>query len=89
MPSRNDRGQFVKDERFCINIPHPFKILIYLIYYIVLIPQFRMFEKKQPLSSVFDKYVTPCDCQCPIIKANKTNKTNKTEENGKSDGWFG
>ena len=48
-----------------------------------------MFEKKQPLSSVYDKYVTPCDCQCPIIKANKTNKTNKTEENGKSDGWFG
>ena len=89
MPARNDRGQFVRDDGFHINIPHPFTILKYIIFYIVLFPWFRMFEKKQPLSSVYDKYVTPCDCQCPIIKANKTSKTNKTEENGKSDGWFG
>ena len=47
----------------------------------------RMFEKKQPLSSVYDKYVTPCDCQCPIIKTNKT--TNQTDDNGKANGWFG
>ena len=89
MSARNDRGQFVRDDGFHVNIPHPFTILKYIIFYIVLFPWFRMFEKKQPLSSVYDKYVTPCDCQCPIIKANKTNKTNKTEENGKSDGWFG
>ena len=43
-----------------------------------------MFEKKQPLSSVYDKYVTPCDCQCPIIKTNKT--TNQTDDNGKPNG---
>ena len=46
---------------------------------------FRMFEKKQPLSSVYDKYVTPCDCQCPIIRPTKTNIT---DENGRPKGWF-
>ena len=84
---RNDRGQFVRDDGFHINIPHPFTILKYVIFYIVLFPWFRMFEKKQPLSSVYDKYVTPCDCQCPIIKTNKT--TNQTDDNGKANGWFG
>ena len=83
---RNYRGQCVRDDGFHINIPHPFTILKYVIFYIVPFPWFRMFEKKQPLSSVYDKYVTPCDCQCLIIKADKTNKT---EENSKSDGWFG
>lgn len=78
MPARNDRGQFVRDDGFHINIPHPFTILKYLIFYVILFPWFRMFEKKQPLSSVYDKYVTPCDCQCPI------NKTKKNE----SKGWF-
>ena len=87
MPARNDRGQFVRDDGFHINILHPFTILKYLIFYIVLFPWFRMFEKKQPLSSVYDKYVTPCDCQCPIIKTNKT--TNQTDDNGKANGWFG
>ena len=85
MPARNDRGQFVRDDGFHINIPHPFTILKYLIFYIALFPWFRMFEKKQPLSSVYDKYVTPC--QCPIIKTNKT--TNQTDDNGKANGWFG
>ena len=84
---RNDRGQFVRDDGFHINIPHPFTILKYVIFYIVLFPWFRMFERKQPLSSVYDKYVTPCDCQCPIIKTNKT--TNQTDDNGKANGWFG
>ncbi len=84
---RNDRGQFVRDDGFHINIPHLFTILKYSIFYIVLFPWFRMFEKKQPLSSVYDKYVTPCDCQCPIIKTNKT--TNQTDDNGKANGWFG
>ena len=84
---RNNRGQFVRDDGFHINIPHQFTILKYLILYIVLFPWFRMFEKKQPLSSVYDKYVTPCDCQCPIIKTNKT--TNQTDDNGKANGWFG
>ena len=88
MPARNDRGQFMRDEGFHINIPHPFTILKYLIFFIVLFPWFRILEKKQFFNSVYDKYVTPYDCQCPIFKANKTNKTNKTRENGKSDGWF-
>jgi hypothetical protein len=77
----------VRDDGFHINIPHPFTILKYLIFYVILFPWFRMFEKKQPLSSVYDKYVTPCDCQCPIIKTNKT--TNQTDDNGKANGWFG
>ena len=83
---RDGRGQFVRDDGFHINIPHPFTILKYVIFYIVLFPWFRMFEKKQPLSSVYDKYVTPCDCQSPIIKANKTNIT---DENCKPNDWFG
>ena len=86
MPARNDRGQFVRDDGFHINIPYPFSILKYLIFYVILFPWFRMFEKKQPLSSFYDKYVTLCDCQYPIIKVNKTNIT---DENGKSNGWFG
>ena len=44
-----------------------------------------MFEKKQLFSSVYDKYVTPWDCQCPIIKANKTNQT---DDNGRTNSWF-
>ena len=78
MPARNDRGQFMGDEGFHINSPHPFTILKNLKFYLVLFPWFRIFEKKQFFNSVYDKYVTPCDCQCPIIKANKTKETNKT-----------
>ena len=77
MPARNDRGQFVRDDGFHINIPHPFTILKYVIFYIVLFPWFRMFEKKQVFNSVYHKYVTPYDCQFPIFKANKTNQTGK------------
>ena len=84
MPARNDRGQFVRDDGFHINIPHPFTILKYVIFYVLLYPWFRMFEKKQPLSSVYDKYVTLC-IQCPIIRPNKTNIT---DENGRPKGWF-
>ena len=52
MPARNDRGQFVRDDGFHINIPHPFTILKYLILYTVLFLWFRMFETKQSLCSV-------------------------------------
>ena len=83
---KNDRGQFLRDDEFIININHPFTILKYLIIYIVLIPWFIIFEKKQLLNSFYVKYVTPSDCQCPIIKANKTNIT---DENGRPNGWLG
>ena len=36
MPARNDRGQFMRDDGFHINIPHPFTILKYLIFYVIL-----------------------------------------------------
>ncbi len=85
MPSRTDKGQLVRDDGFHINIPQPFTMLKYLIFYIVLFPWFIMFEKKQLLSSVYDKNVTPCDCQCPIIDQNKINITDK---NGRPKGWF-
>ena len=72
----------MKDDGFHINILHPFTILKYLIFYIVIFPWFRMFEKKQVFSSVYDKYVTPLDYLCSIIKANKTNQT-------EPNGWVG
>ena len=33
MPARNARGQFMRDDGFDINIPHPFTILKYLIFF--------------------------------------------------------
>ena len=67
MPARNARGQFIReDDGFNINIPHPFTILKYLIFFIVLFPWFKTLERKTLFNSVYDKYVAPCDCQCPI-----------------------
>ena len=81
MPARNARGQFMRDDGFNINITHPFTILKYLIFFIVLFPLFKMLERKDLFNYIYDKYVAPCDCQCPI------NKTNKSEmQNG---GWVG
>ena len=40
-------------------------------------------ERRDLFNSVYDKYVAPFDCQCPI------NKTNKSEKNGGNNGWFG
>ena len=80
MPPRNARGQFMREnDGFNINIPHPFTILKYLIFFIVLFPWFKMLERKNLFDSVYDKYVAPCDCQCSI------NGTNKSE----GGSWFG
>ena len=57
MPARNDRGQFVRDDGFHINIPHPFTILKYVIFYIVLFPWFRMLKRSN--HSVL--FTTKCD----------------------------
>ena len=64
MPPRNDRGQFMRDGGFNINIPHPLTILKYLIFFIILFPWYKMLERRNLLSTVYDRYVAP-DCDCP------------------------
>ena len=61
---RNDRGQFMRDGGFNINIPHPLTILKYLIFFIILFPWYKMLERRNLLDNVYDRYVVP-DCQCP------------------------
>ena len=58
-----------------------------------------MLERKDLFNTVYDKYVAPCDCQCPINKTSKSvqskskGKTATTQEtpNGgeQKKGWFG
>ena len=43
-------AKFMRDEGFHINIYHPFTILKYLIFCIVLFPWFRMFKKRNYLN---------------------------------------